>query len=150
MFFLPSRLEQLSISTPRLLYVSFWGLTRPLFESVENINALCKARYVEDSVFGARVDSDLLDAGTHSRHPLPIVRLESLLHPSQLKAGASSRLRWKCSNLVERGTSQKSGLSTPDDYTNIDMSDQGSTPIVTPNDRLQRAALCAAAERGCV
>jgi hypothetical protein len=110
MFLLPSRLEQLSISIPRLLYVSFWGLARPLFEGVENVNALCKARYVEDPVFGARVDSDLLDAGTHSRHPLPIVRLESLLHPSQLKAGASSCLSWKRSKLVERGTQPEERL----------------------------------------
>src|SRR3990172_4977427 len=71
MFFLPSRLEQVSISVPRLLYVSLWGLTSPLLERVEDVNALRKPRHVKDPAFRARVHSQLLDAGAHGRHPLP-------------------------------------------------------------------------------
>jgi hypothetical protein len=103
MFFLPSRLEQVSISVPRLLYVSLWGLTSPLLERVEDVNALRKPRHAKHPVFRARVDSDLLDTSAHGRHPLPVVRLESLLHSVELEADTPSRLGWKRSNLVERG-----------------------------------------------
>jgi hypothetical protein len=102
MFFLPSRLEQVSISIPRLLYVSFWGFASPFFESMEDVNALREPCYVEDPVFSARVDPDLLDAGTDGGHPLPVYRLKPLLHSSELKANIPPRLGWEFSNVVAR------------------------------------------------
>jgi hypothetical protein len=75
-FLLPSHFEQVSISISRLLYVSFWGLTSPLFDGTKDVNALREPRHVEHPVFRARADPDFLDAGTHRGHPLPIVRLE--------------------------------------------------------------------------
>jgi hypothetical protein len=110
MFFLPSRLEQFSISVPRLLNVSLWCLTSPLFESVEDVNAFRKPRHIEDSVFRASVDPDLLDAGTHGRHPLPIVRLKSLLHSAELEASTPSRLGRKRFDFVERTVEQSLSL----------------------------------------
>jgi hypothetical protein len=41
---------------------------------------------MEDPVFGARVDADLLHAGAYRRHPLPVAGLESLLNPAELEA----------------------------------------------------------------
>jgi hypothetical protein len=126
MFFLPSRLEELSISILCLFNVSFRRFAIPLLECVKDVNALRESRHVEDSVFGARMNPNLLDAGPNGRNPLPVVRLESLLHPSKLEASMSSRPGWKRPDLVKRGPSQKRGLSTRNDYTNIDMS-QSST-----------------------
>jgi hypothetical protein len=102
MFFLPSRLKQVSISIPRLLYVSFSGLASALFEGMEDVNALREPSHIEDPVFGARVDADLLHAGAHRRHPLPVARLESLLNPAELEADISSHLGRKRSNVLER------------------------------------------------
>jgi hypothetical protein len=110
MFFLQSRLEQVSISIPRLLYISFWGLASAFFESMEDVNALREPCHVENPVFSARMDPDLLDAGTHGGHPLPVCRLESLLHPAELEANIPSRLGRKRSNLVERGPQPKERL----------------------------------------
>jgi hypothetical protein len=103
MFFPPSFLEEFSISGPRLLDVPLWGLPSALFESVEDVNTLCESRQVEDSMFRARVNPDLLDARTHRGYPFPVVRLESLLHSAELEADTSSSLGWKRSDLLERG-----------------------------------------------
>jgi hypothetical protein len=110
MFFLPSRLKQVSISIPRLLYVSFCGLASALFESMEDVNALGESRHIEDPVFGARMDPNLLHAGAHRGHPLPVRRLESLLHPAELKADIPSRLGRKRSNVVKRGAQPEERL----------------------------------------
>jgi len=110
MFFLPSRLKQVSISIPRLLYISFCGLACALFESMEDVNALREPRHIEDPVFRARVDPDLLHAGAHRRHPFPVARLESLLNPAELEAHIPSRLGRKLSNVAERGAQPEERL----------------------------------------
>jgi hypothetical protein len=109
-FFSPSFLQEFSISVPRLLDVSFRGLLGAFFEGVEDINTLCEARDVEDPMFGGRVNPNLLDARTHRRYPLPVVRQESLLDPTKLEADTPSSWGWKGSDFVQRGPQPKERL----------------------------------------
>jgi hypothetical protein len=79
-------------------------------------------------VFRARVDPDLLDAGTHCRHPLPVVRLESCCTLRSWKPTVLRALAGNALTSSREDPSQKIGSSTRNDYTNIDMSDQARTP----------------------
>src|SRR3989442_4683818 len=84
---------------------------RLLLECVQDVDSVCACGDVKRPVRPADADPDLSDARPYGRHRLPVVRVESLLHTTQLEASQSPWVSWKSSQVTPRTAMNTSGLS---------------------------------------
>jgi hypothetical protein len=92
------------------LQIVFRRLPRALLEGVQHIHGFGKRRDVEDAVFEARLNADLADAGADRRHRFPVVRIEPLLHTSELEARIPPRIGGEGAQGSEGATEPRNGL----------------------------------------
>ncbi len=95
MFQGPPEIDQLTKAVLRKIDVARRSLSRLLLKRMEHVHGFGKRRDVQNPMFKAGVNTDLADTGTNGGHRLPVVRVEPLLHTSELKAHEPFRVRWQ-------------------------------------------------------
>ena len=99
--------KQFSKPVSRKLQLAFRRLPASLLKRMKHIDCLGKLGHVEYPVFDPRSNSDLSHAGTNVTHRFPIVRIESLLNPAELKADEPACIRGESFHIVTRGSGPK-------------------------------------------
>jgi hypothetical protein len=78
-------------------------LPAPLLERVEHVNRLRELGHVQHAMLKSRVNSNFSYSGPNRRHRLPIERVKSLLHLSELEARQAPSATGKRPDLTTRG-----------------------------------------------
>jgi len=111
-------------SLPNQIHIELGGLATPFFERVQHIHSFDKLGDVHDLVLHGGVNAYLTDARSDGRHRFPVVRIQPLLNPSELKPGKPSSICGKRPDIVVARSNHTSTLSGMIQYATICISGQ--------------------------
>ena len=83
---------------------------RSFLKCVQDINAFCKLRNIQDPMFALCVDTNFLDSRANAGHWFPVIGFEPPLHPPQLEADNPADIRRKRPHVSARRCEPDEGL----------------------------------------